>query len=191
MISSLKKGFTLIELLVVISIIGLLSSIVLAALSSAKSKGNDARRLQDIHAIQLALELYYNDHGEYPVSGCSASCAPNTGWSTSNNPSSNTTGYNSSLQTALSPYISKLPQDPKQVAYVNSGSYPAATNQFGYAYYNGPSCDHQGYILLYQLEIGSGSNPGLGKGYCDVADAGAIYGGSASTRIKPVVEKKN
>src|SRR3990167_4452603 len=56
------KGFTLIELLVVIAIIGILSSIVLASLNSARQKGRDARRVSDIKQLQLALELYYDSN---------------------------------------------------------------------------------------------------------------------------------
>jgi type II secretion system protein G len=62
-----NKGFTLIELLVVIAIIGILSSVVLASLNSARQKARDARRIADIKQIQLALELYAGDNsGEYP-----------------------------------------------------------------------------------------------------------------------------
>ena len=53
-------GFTLIELLVVIAIIGILSSVVLASLNSARQKGRDARRISDLKQIQLALELCYD-----------------------------------------------------------------------------------------------------------------------------------
>jgi len=61
-----KRGFTLIELLVVIAIIGILASIVLASLDSARKKGRDARRIADVKQIQLALELYYDANGVYP-----------------------------------------------------------------------------------------------------------------------------
>lgn len=55
-----SRGFTLIELLVVIAIIGILSSVVLASLNSARQKGRDARRVSDLKQIQLALELCYD-----------------------------------------------------------------------------------------------------------------------------------
>jgi prepilin-type N-terminal cleavage/methylation domain-containing protein len=61
------RGFTLIELLVVIAIIGLLSSIVLASLNTARSKARDAVRSSDAETIRTALELYANGHGgQYP-----------------------------------------------------------------------------------------------------------------------------
>jgi prepilin-type N-terminal cleavage/methylation domain-containing protein len=61
-----NKGFTLIELLVVISIIGVMSSIVLSALTSARTKAQDAKAQAEVHQIQLSLANYYSDHGGYP-----------------------------------------------------------------------------------------------------------------------------
>jgi type II secretion system protein G len=61
------RGFTLIELLVVIAIIGMLASVVLASLNSARMKSRDARRLADIHELQKALELYNSDNSQYPT----------------------------------------------------------------------------------------------------------------------------
>jgi len=63
---SRQKGFTLIELLVVIAIIGILSSVVLASLNSARKKSRDARRVSDVKQMQLALELYFDSNGGYP-----------------------------------------------------------------------------------------------------------------------------
>lgn len=62
-----RRGFTLIELLVVIAIIGILSSIVLTNLNSARQKARDVKRIADIKQLQLSLALYFDaNYGKYP-----------------------------------------------------------------------------------------------------------------------------
>ena len=56
-----EKGFTLIELLVVIAIIGILSSIVLASLNSARTKGQDASASASISSIRAQAELSFDN----------------------------------------------------------------------------------------------------------------------------------
>ena len=63
---SKKRGFTLIELLVVISVIGLLSSIILAALTTARKKADEAFVLSSMKQLQNAIELYKLNTGHYP-----------------------------------------------------------------------------------------------------------------------------
>lgn len=55
-----QKGFTLIELLVVIAIIGILSTIVLVSLNTARQKARDVRRVSDMRQVALGLEMYYD-----------------------------------------------------------------------------------------------------------------------------------
>lgn len=59
-------GFTLIELLVVVSIIGVLATLVVANLNSARARARDAARKSDLKNISTALRLYFNDRGVYP-----------------------------------------------------------------------------------------------------------------------------
>ena len=98
-LSSAKRGFTLIELLVVIAIIGILSSVVLASLGTAREKARDATRISDIKNIQLALELYYDSLQAYPANTVGTANAYGM------------TGV--TLVAALAPtYIPRLPEDP-------------------------------------------------------------------------------
>lgn len=69
----------MIELLVVIAIIGILSSVVLASLNTAREKARDAQRKSDLHQISVALELYYDANGTYTIPGTGYS-GNSTGW---------------------------------------------------------------------------------------------------------------
>lgn len=74
----MKKGFTLIELLVVISIIGLLSSVVLASVTKVRDRANIVSRLESANQTYLALQMYLNDRGYYPniITGSGNGIAP-------------------------------------------------------------------------------------------------------------------
>jgi len=144
-----NNGFTLIELLVVVAIIGLLSSVVLASLNTARAKGRDAARKETIHQIQTAIEMYYDANGQYPPSG--GATTPNGGWSNSGDSSWTT------LQTALKPYLPSLAKDP-----IDNATWPA----FSYSYYSlGYGCTQGWYMLVYSLENASG--PDVGVTACD------------------------
>lgn len=64
-----KRAFTLIELLVVIAIIGLLSAVVMAILTSARTASRDTKRIADLKELKTALQLYFeSSDNQYPAS---------------------------------------------------------------------------------------------------------------------------
>lgn len=106
-----KKGFTLIELLVVISLIGVLATLVVANMNSARERARDTVRKSDLRNIQTALRLYYNDNNGYPQSssgnivGCGGDCVWGQAW----------------VKSGVT-YMNILPDDPlSDQAYVYTG----------------------------------------------------------------------
>ena len=62
----MKKGFTLIELLTVIAIIGLLASVIMVGVNSARAKAADKRRIIELKQIETAIQMYYDATGHFP-----------------------------------------------------------------------------------------------------------------------------
>ena len=149
-----NKGFTLIELLVVIAIIGILASVVLASLNTARRKSRDARRIADVKQIQLALELYFDaNNGTYP--------------------GGDELGTGAGSYAALAPtYIASLPKDPLAARVYQYQALVSATA--------GGACAIAGSCSFYHIgvtmeELGGSplsSDRDLGIG----ADAGALAG---------------
>ncbi len=128
-----KKGFTLIELLVVIAIIGLLATLSIVALNSARVKARDTKRKADLKQIYNALQLYYDENGKYP---------PGPGYGV------NSWIYSSNENwfSALSPWMATQPMDP-----INNSNRPFSNGSYTYIY-GDVTADGQGFTLIGQLE---------------------------------------
>jgi type II secretion system protein G len=61
-----NSGFTLMELMIVIAILGILASLISGNFINSLKRGRDAKRKEDLHQIKNALEIYYEDNGQYP-----------------------------------------------------------------------------------------------------------------------------
>lgn len=110
--SGKEKGFTLIEMVVVIGILSILAVGVLMVLNPVAQfqKANDARRKSDLAQIQRALETYYEDNGQYPLSSNFLI----------DDKSQGVIQWGASWQ----PYINILPKDPvagKNYVYYSTG----------------------------------------------------------------------
>jgi len=134
-----NKGFTLIELLVVIAIIGILTSVVLASVNSARIKSRDARRAADMHEIFTALNMYFLDYGYLPITSAYGEY-DSGGWDYSSQKE-----FMTFLKTAG--YMANIPIDP-----INDMTGDWTVGKYAYRYYCYPS-DTKGLHLGYKSEM--------------------------------------
>lgn len=127
---NLQKGFTLIELLVIISIIAFLAAAILTALSLARSKGRDTKRVADVKQMINALDLFLANCNSFPIASSlvldstkqlytGTSCGTLTG--TSGNGGFGTTPSGNVLVNPLK--SSPLPPDSSTCATGTNNSY--------------------------------------------------------------------
>ncbi|MCD4694491.1 prepilin-type N-terminal cleavage/methylation domain-containing protein [bacterium] len=157
-----SKGFTLIELLVVIAIIGLLATMSVVALSSAREKARDSRRLSDVKQIQTALEMYYSSVGEYP-----ATLDTNGG---------------GEIATSSQVYMAEIPQNPTPVT---DGACETGVGNYGYAV----DTNRANYVITYCVgsqtnDISAGTNcatpAGIAATSTNASGVCAVDGNSAT-----------
>jgi len=149
---SQKKAFTLVELLVVIAIIGLLATLSVIALSNARAKSRDTKRMSDIKQVQTALELYFNDQNRYPTV---------TEW--------NTGSIYSTSSEGTTTYMQVIPTAPTN----SDGDYCSSDGSYHYA------SDGDSYVLSTCLGNNAGS---LGTGIVIANSASVANCGDATAK---------
>jgi len=114
-----RKAFTLVELLVVIAIIGLLSTVAVVSLSSARVKARNAKRVADIKQLMVAfnLGLSASTSGTYP-STTGDFCISTTcygGWKNY--------GPDDTVNSFFTPFMPNKPSDPSDGGARGYGGY--------------------------------------------------------------------
>lgn len=98
---------------VCIAVVGLLSTLAVVALGSARVKARDSKRLADLKQVQTALELYYTDQNLYPTGSEAVlgteryACLNAKGWQPAN---------------CFDPYMGVIPTDPSDGEYIYSSN---------------------------------------------------------------------
>jgi prepilin-type N-terminal cleavage/methylation domain-containing protein len=128
-----SKGFTLIELLIVIAIIGILSTIVLTALSNSRAKANDAKVMMELRGFRAAAENYYNSQNPAGYAAPSGSPGDNI------------------ISCSNGMFNDVDPKDGSPQLYIAVGSLPNDTQVF---------CGATQFAFAVKATLTSGPNPG-------------------------------
>ena len=133
-----NKGFTLVELLVVIAIIGLLASVIYAAVNQAMIKANDSKRKSHLDQFRMNMERHLSGGGS----------AYNTDDWIEKRPASGHTYTADYFITEDGYYPGEIPSDPN---YGGRHGWSSTDNRTGYMHSGDASTES--YCFYARLEI--------------------------------------
>ncbi len=141
-----KSGFSLIELLVVIAIIGILASVVLASINTARQKAYIAKVKAELYQISSSIKILALDTGSIPSLGstkireeecvCNGSCNGSTNELYVDTPAAGLDSTDGNFSNWLGPYIGAIPLDPWGSSYIFDSDYECGV-QTGCEAFNG------------------------------------------------------
>ena len=111
-------AYTLLELLVVMAVIVVLLGLVLGTARYSRGKAKETAAKSQLHQISVALELYRNDYGQYPITPSNAPRLQNT----SHLLDGGTTNNADALYTLLTGYSTA--NGPPNAPDISDGYYP-------------------------------------------------------------------
>lgn len=131
-----NRGFSLTELMIATSIIGSVATLAGAQIDDILPMARDAQRKANVHQVQTALSLYYNDHEQYPVTSSGEPTVE--GWQLIKN----------ILESTDETYVPTMPHDPLD------------TDQYVFKYWS----DGQKFKIAYETEDSLDQSPQIAWG---------------------------
>ena len=168
---SKKAGFTLIELLVVIAIIGLLSSIVMASLNSARVKAQNSYTTQTVGQFIVAIQSALIDNGGLPLTDDDSYCIGKSEYCTYVD-GSPIIGHDANLDDTISYYIPNIQDANPQGVSSNFGGVQFVTYSASYTCDNpGPSyCTQASVYYTMQGNVSCGLSGAVGSFEGDITN---------------------
>lgn len=110
--SSLKKGFTLLEILIVVAVFGLLATLAVLSLNSARASLRDAQRLSDVSVLRAGLSQYWLESAVYPMSD-----GVDLGSAGTDTDILSANGFEAGNNTSATVFVQRVPVGPKANEY--------------------------------------------------------------------------